>query len=116
MSVTSARYGTWKSVLINAFWVPLHFQDTALIAISVPAALLTLVPRDHVRVFAVVAALVSFVSMIVPPIAGAISDNLRMRGVPRRVPIVAGAALDIACLVMMAEVHSLGLFVTFLLL
>lgn len=116
MSVTSARYGTWKSVLINAFWVPLHFQDTALIAISVPAALLTLVPRDHVRVFAVIAALVSFVSMIVPPIAGAISDKLRMRGVPRRIPIVAGAALDIACLIMMAEVHTLGLFTTFLLL
>ena len=45
MSVAAQRYGTWKSVLINAFWVPLHFQDTALIAISVPAALLTLAPR-----------------------------------------------------------------------
>ena len=78
MSVTAQRYGTWKSVLINAFWVPLHFQDTALIAISVPAALLVLSPGDHVRVFAVIAALVSFVSMIVPPIAGAISDRLRL--------------------------------------
>lgn len=116
MSVATERYGTWKSLLINAFWVPLHFQDTALIAISVPAALLVLAPRDHVRVFAVIAALVSFVSMIVPPIAGAISDRLRWRGVPRRVPIIVGAALDVACLLMMAEVHSLGLFMTFLLL
>lgn len=116
MSVAAQRYGTWKSLLINAFWVPLHFQDTALIAISVPAALLTLAPRDHVRVFAVIAALVSFVSMIVPPIAGAISDRLRLRGVPRRIPIIIGAALDVACLLMMAEVHTLGLFMTFLLL
>jgi MFS family permease len=116
MSVTPPRYGTWQSVLINAFWVPLHFQDTALIAISVPAALLAIAPADHVRVFAVVAALVSFVSMIVPPIAGAISDNMRLRGIPRRVPIVAGAALDVACLVLMAQVHSLPLFVAFLLL
>ncbi|HKU67268.1 MAG TPA: MFS transporter [Candidatus Baltobacteraceae bacterium] len=116
MSVTPARYGTWQSVLINAFWVPLHFQDTALIAISVPAALLALVPGDHVRVFAVIAALVSFVSMIVPPVAGAISDRLRLRGVPRRIPIIAGAVLDVACLVMMAQVHTLGLFMTFLLL
>jgi MFS family permease len=116
MSVAPQRYGTWQSILINAFWVPLHFQDTALIAISVPAALLTLSPHDHVRVFAVIAALVSFVSMIVPPIAGAISDRLRQRGVPRRAPIVAGAALDVACLLMMAQVHTLGLFVTFLLL
>jgi MFS family permease len=111
-----SRYGIWKSILLNAFWVPLHFQDTALIAISVPAALVHLTPGDHVRVFAVVAALVSFVSMIVPPIAGAISDNLRRRGVPRRAPILVGAALDVASLLMMAQVHSLGLFVAFLLL
>ncbi len=96
--------------------MPLHFQDTALIAISVPAALLTIAPQDHVRIFAVVAALVSFVSMIVPPIAGAISDGLRARGVPRRVPIIAGAALDVACLLMMAQSHRFGMFVLFLLL
>jgi MFS family permease len=116
MSVTPSRYGTWQSVLINAFWVPLHFQDTALIAISVPAALLKLAPNDHVRVFAVIAALVSFVSMIVPPIAGAISDRARLRGVPRRVPIIAGSALDVLCLIMMAQAHTLGVFTTFLLL
>ncbi len=116
MSVAVQRYGTWQSVLINAFWVPLHFQDTALIAISVPAALLTLAPHDHIRAFALTAALVSFVSMIVPPIAGAISDKLRYRGVPRRAAIIAGAGLDVACLLMMAEVHNLGLFMTFLLL
>lgn len=116
MSVTVPRYSTWQSVLINAFWVPLHFQDTALIAISVPAALATIAPKNHVEVFAVVAALVSFVSMIVPPIAGGISDALRARGVPRRAMIVGGAALDVACLLMMAEVHALSAFVTFLLL
>lgn len=103
-------------MLLNAFWVPLHFQDTALITIAVPAAVLQLVPNDHVRVFAVIAALVSFISMIVPPIAGALSDRLRRRGVPRRAFILAGAALDVACLVMMAEANSLGLFMTFLLL
>ncbi|HLI98045.1 MAG TPA: MFS transporter, partial [Candidatus Baltobacteraceae bacterium] len=116
MSIAAQRYSAWQSMVINAFWVPLHFQDTALIAISVPAALLTIAPQDHVRIFAVVAALVSFVSMIVPPIAGAISDGLRARGVPRRVPIIAGAALDVACLLMMAESHGLGMFVLFLLL
>lgn len=116
MSVTQERYGTWKSVLINAFWVPLHFQDTALIAISVPSALAAIAPRNHVEVFAVVAALVSFVSMIVPPVAGAISDRLRARGVPRRAMIVGGAALDVASLLMMSQVHGLAPFVTFLLL
>ena len=109
-------YGFWKSVLLNAFWIPLHFQDTALITIAVPAALLQIVPGDHVRVFAVIAALVSFVSMIVPPVAGAISDSLRRRGVPRRWPILAGAAIDTVCLIMMAQAHTLGSFMTFLLL
>lgn len=112
----TGRYGVRRSLLLNAFWVPLHFQDTALITISVPAALLQIDPRDHVRVFAVIAALVSFVSMIVPPVAGAVSDRLRRRGVPRRGFILIGAAIDMACLIMMAEVHSLGLFMTFLLL
>ena len=116
MSVTAARYGTRPSLLLNAFWVPLHFQDTALIAISVPSALAVLAPRNHVQAFAAIAALVSLVSMIVPPIAGAVSDKLRLRGVPRRVPIVAGAALDVACLLMMAQVHSVMPFVVFLLL
>lgn len=110
------NYSVRKSVLQNAFWVPLFFQDTALPAIAIPAAVAVLSPHDHVRVLAVVVALISFVSMIVPPVAGAISDVLRRRGVPRRVPIFVGAAIDLACLVMLAQVHSLGLFMTFLLL
>ena len=110
------QYSVWRSILQNAFWVPLFFQDTALPAIAIPAAVAVLSPHDHVRVLAVIVALISFVSMIVPPIAGAISDALRRRGVPRRVPIFVGAAIDVACLVMLAEVHSLGLFMTFLLL
>lgn len=98
------------------FWIPLHFQDTALIAISVPAAVVRFAPEDHVKVFAVLAALVSLVSMVIPPLAGAFSDRLRRRGVPRRAFILGGAAVDVACLVMMAEVRSLGLFAVFLLL
>lgn len=115
-SVPAARsYTLWRAALLNAFWVPLHFQDTALIAIAVPAALVKLAPANHLKVFAVVAALVSFVSMAVPPVAGAISDRVRRRGVGRRAFIVAGAAVDVGCLIMMAEVHTLGLFVLFFL-
>jgi len=73
-------------------------------------------PLEHVKVFAVLAALVSLVSMVIPPLAGALSDRLRRRGVPRRAFILGGAAVDVACLVMMAEVGNLGLFAVFLLL
>jgi len=64
----------------------------------------------------VLAALVSLVSMVIPPLAGAFSDRLRRQGVPRRAFILGGAAVDVVCLVMMAEVGSLGLFAVFLLL
>ena len=113
MSVTAKRYGTWQSILINVFWVPLFFQDAALPAISVPAVLTAMAPRDHVKWVASVLAFVAFVSMVVPPIAGAISDKLRQRGVARRWPILVGAALDVACLLMMAEVHTVMLFAVF---
>lgn len=72
--------------------------------------------QDHIRVFAVLAAAVSFVAMAVPPLAGALSDKMRRRHVPRRAFILVGAALDVGCLVMMAQVTSLALFTTFLLL
>jgi MFS family permease len=116
MSVAAQRYSTRQSFLINAFWVPLFFQDAALPAISVPAVLTIIAPQDHVKWVAFVLALVAFVSMVVPPIAGAVSDRLRARGVPRRIPILAGAALDVACLLLMAQVHTVALFVTFYLL
>jgi MFS family permease len=111
MSVVGERYGTRQSIVINFFWVPLFFQDAALPAISVPAVLVKLAPQNHVAVLAVIIAIASFVSMIVPPVAGAISDRLRERGVPRRVPVLIGAALDVAALLLMARSHTLIVFV-----
>ena len=116
MSVAQGRYSKRQSILINLFWVPLFFQDSVLVAISVPAALVALAPQNHVQVFAVVVAVAAFVSMIVPPLAGAISDRMRGRGIPRRAPIIVGAAIDVASLLMMSQVHSLGLFVVFFIL
>jgi MFS family permease len=111
MSVVQERYGKWQSVVINFFWIPLFFQDAALPAITVPAVLVKLAPHNHVAVLAVIIAIAAFVSMIVPPIAGAISDRLRQRGVPRRAPILLGAGLDIVSLLLMAQAHTLSMFV-----
>ncbi len=109
-------YGARTSALQNAFWLPLFFQDTALPAIAIPASIVLLAPRDHVRALAVVVALMSLVSMVVPPIAGAISDALTRRGVQRRAAIWVGAALDVSSLIMLSRVHTLGSFILFLLL
>ena len=109
-------YSVWRSILQNGFWLPLFFQDTALPAIAIPAAVAVLTPTDHVRVLALIVALMSLVSMIVPPIAGAISDALTRRGVGRRIVIWGGATLDVACLVMVSQSTTLPMFMTFVLL
>src|SRR5579872_1578484 len=110
------NFSTRRSFVLNAFWVPLQFQDTALVTIAVPSALLHLAPQDHVHVFSVLAALMAFVSMIGPPIAGAVSDKLRRGGFGRRVPILIGAGIDAACLIALSQARTLGEFTVFLLL
>ncbi|MFN2450074.1 MAG: MFS transporter [Candidatus Baltobacteraceae bacterium] len=105
----------WEALALNGFWVPLHFQDTALPAITIPAAVAVLAPRDHIRALSLVLASMSLLAMIVPPLAGALSDRLRARGLPRRVLIWSGAGLDMAALVLLANVHSLALFVVLVL-
>jgi MFS family permease len=100
----------------NAFWLPLFFQDTALPTIAIPAAVVILAPGDHVRVLAAIVASMSAMSMIVPPIAGALSDALRRRGVPRRPVIWTGAAVDVCALVFASQAHGVLHFAGFLLL
>ncbi len=105
-----------EAVALNGFWVPLHFQDTALPTITIPAAVAVLAPRDHIRAVSLVLALMALLAMIVPPIAGAVSDAGRRRGVPRRALIWLGAAIDIVALVSLAGVHSFAMLVVFVLL
>ena len=97
----SAPYPLRASALLNAFWVPLAFQEAALLAIAVPARLLKLAPTSYTTALATIASLCAIVSMIAPPIAGTISDHLRrQRGGTRKTIIVSGAIVDIICLVL----------------
>ncbi len=105
-----------RAVALNGFWVPLQFQDTALPAITIPAAVAVLQPQRHVQALAQVLALMSLLAMIVPPVAGALSDYLRRRGVPRRALIWGGGAVDMVSLILLANMHSFGGFVLFVLL
>ena len=100
--------GSW--VMLNAVWAPLAFQDVALMTIAVPAATLKLAPVNHVLVLSVLASVAALATMLVPPVAGWMSDALRRRGGSRRTFVAGGIAVDVAALVALAYANSLWLF------
>ena len=96
--------------MLNALWIPLAFQDAALLAIAVPAVLLHLTPQNYRTVLAALSSGSSFAAMLVPPFAGWLSDHLRRTGGSRRAFAAAGLALNIVALVGVALSRDLGWF------
>ncbi len=97
-------------IVLNALWIPLTFQDAALMTIAVPAALLQLAPGAHVIVLSVLASAAALAAMVVPPLAGWFSDRSRRRGGERRAYVLAGLAVDVAALVALPFTHGLVAF------
>jgi MFS family permease len=102
--------------MLNALWLPLTFQDTALMTIAVPAATVQLAPANHVLVLSVLASIAALAAMLVPPLGGWLSDALRRRGGSRRTFVAVGIAIDVGALVALANAHSLVWFAFFLVL
>jgi MFS family permease len=111
----TSRYGMRKAAVLNALWIPLSVQDTALMAIAIPAVLLRLDPDNHVRALALLASAVAGVSMVIPPLAGALSDWMRRSGTPRRAFVVGGALADVVALVLLSGASTEGSVVTLML-
>lgn len=59
--------------MLNALWLPLTFQDTALMTIAVPAATIHLAPANHVLVLSLLASISALAAMLVPPFGGWLS-------------------------------------------
>ncbi|HEV3091583.1 MAG TPA: MFS transporter [Candidatus Cybelea sp.] len=97
-------------VVLNALWVPLTVQDTALMAIAVPASTIRLAPQNHVAVLAWLASIVALATALVPLFAGWLSDALRRRGGSRRAFAGAGVAIDVAALAAIPYTHTLVWF------
>ncbi|HEV2879260.1 MAG TPA: MFS transporter [Candidatus Eremiobacteraceae bacterium] len=102
--------------LLNAFWIPINFQNSAILAIAVPAALLHISSANHTQALAIVVSIAAALAMVVPPIAGAISDHFRRRGGLRRPFILIGAAINVAGLFWMSRTTSIEPFTLALLL
>lgn len=83
--------------LLNGYWLPINFQIAALLTIAVPAALSRF--RNHTEAQALLTSAAAVVAMIVPPIAGAVSDRFRALGTKRRTAIYLGALINAAALV-----------------
>lgn len=96
--------------LLNAYWIPLNFQNSALLTIAIPAMLLHLRGVNHLQTYAMLASLVAFISMVVPPIAGEISDRYHRTGSPRRPLIIAGAIVNAVGLVWMVFAPDIATF------
>src|SRR5690349_6312384 len=99
-----------EQALLNAYWIPLNFQSAALLTIAVPQMVLKFGGIDHVARFATLTSLVAFISMVVPPAAGEISDRLHRASSPRRPVIMLGALINAAGLVWMMLAPQLPSF------
>jgi MFS family permease len=111
-TINLREIGGW--VMLNALWVPLTVQDTALMAIAVPATTIRLAPENHVFVLAVLASIVALATAVVPLFAGWLSDVLRRRGGSRRAFVGAGVAIDVVALTALAYAHTLLWFAVLL--
>lgn len=101
------RFRNRDHVAINALWIGVHFQDAALMTILVPALLLMLAPADHLKVLAILSTIAAIAAAIVPPFAGALSDQSYRRGGDRRVQTAVILAIDTIALVVMAQVSTI---------
>ncbi len=93
--------------VLNALWISLTVQDTALLTIAVPQAIAAFAPRYHVTALAFLVSVSSLVAMLVPPVAGAFSDAARRNGGFRRTWIIAAVAVDALALIVLSSVRSI---------
>ena len=96
--------------MLNALWLPLTFQDTALLTIAVPATTLRLAPSNHVFVLSILASIAALGTMMVPPLSGWLSDARRRRGGSRRSFVAAGILIDVVALAGLSDVRTLWWF------
>ena len=92
-----------RQVALSAYWFSLNFESASLLTIVIPAALDRLAFQAHTSTLARLAVLGSVVAMLLPPLAGTVSDRIHHRGGQRRPMLLWGTAINVLGLLWMMQ-------------
>ena len=95
-----------RQVALSAYWFSLNFESASLLTIVIPAALDRLAFHAHTTTLAQLAVVGSLVAMVLPPMAGAISDRIHRRGGQRRSMLLWGTLVNVLGLLGMLSAGS----------
>ena len=95
-------------VALSAYWFSLNFESASLLTIVIPAALDRLALHAHTTTLAQLAVVGSFVAMVLPPLAGAVSDRIHRRGGQRRSMLLWGTLVNVIGLLGMLSAGSVA--------
>ncbi len=97
-----------RQVALSAYWFSLNFESASLLTIVIPAALDRLAFHAHTSTLARLAVLGSVVAMLLPPMAGAVSDRIHRKGGQRRPMLLWGTAVNVLGLCWMLAAGSVA--------
>lgn len=104
-----AAVGGVRLPLFAAYWLGLSFLWGALSTIVLPRLVTETVPPSvEATALALIAALQAAVAILVQPLSGALSDDLRSRWGRRRPLMIAGVGLQLVSLALLTQVHTYG--------
>jgi MFS family permease len=112
----AAALGIRGQALLSAMWLGLSFQSAALLPIVVPAQLLVLVDQGSIAstqqalALSVLSTVAAIIAVVVTPLAGSASDELKRRSGTRRQLIIAGIVIAVAGQLGLAATLPLWIF------
>jgi MFS family permease len=96
------RLRTRDQFFVSCFWFAYNFQWGALLALVLPSQITAIVGDAHKELFnGLIPPLGAVLSLIVTPVAGALSDRSRSRFGPRRPFMLVGVAINLVFLLAM---------------
>ncbi len=108
------RLSVREQLAIASFWFGSNFLWGSMLAIVVPAEVARIAPQQKAQLVGVLGGVAAFVALVVPLLAGALSDRCASRFGRRRPYMVAGTAINVLGLALMFFAAESRIFVFFL--